>query len=502
MRPVPRVVLSAAAALALISGLAVAAAGATSPTVTGYDRFQRWDASHQARMDARETPHGALRAPLNLSSPSIFRTPQDVQQIAQDTLPGGEQNTQVEPDLAMDPNNANDVVAVMQQGRFKTGGSVDPGFAASLDGGKTWTHGNLPGLTVAVGGPFDRGSDASVVFGADHTVYASTLDFTFGHSVCPSAVGVQSSNDGGLSWGQPVFAENDTSCAVFNDKNWLGVDTNPASPFFGRLYLVWTQFTSTGGAPVLRYSNDNGATWSGLIQMAPPGIESEGLLPLIQSNGDITVVYDQTIGSQDFEVAQTSADGGATWGPIITIAEFLGAGDPGMRTGGLPAATIDPSTNDMYVVWQDTRFRTDGHNDIVISESSDGGATWSAVQKVNGPDPNGQVLDHFTPDVAAYGGVVHVTYRTRDFAGKAPSDFVDERYIVSADGGATFGGELVLGPPTDLTYAAVVTGGRAFLGDYMGVVANADVAHADWCVAQFQKNSRYNQTTWGATITR
>jgi hypothetical protein len=37
---------------------------------------------------------------------------------------------------------------------------------------------------------------------------------------------------------------------------------------------------------------------------------------------------------------------------------------------------------------------------------------------VKGPDPADQVLEHFTPDVAAYGGVVHVTYKSRDFAGK------------------------------------------------------------------------------------
>ena len=415
---------------------------------------------------------------------------------------GGEQNTQVEPDLAMDPNNPNNVVAVVQQGRFKTGGSVDPGFAASLDGGQTWTHGDLPGLTKPVGGFFDRASDATVVFGPDHTAYATTIAFSFGQSNCPSAVTVQWSHDGGRTWSQPVFPENDRTCAIFNDKNWLGVDTNPESPFFGRLYLVWSQFTATGGAPVLRYSDDEGQSWSSLIQMAPPGIEAEGLLPLIQANGDVTVVYDQTVGGRDFEVAQTSTDGGLTFGPIVQIAEFLGAGDPGMRTGGLPAAAIDPANDNMYVVWQDTRFRSDGHNDIVVADSADGGATWSPVRRVNGPDPNGQVLDHFTPDVAAFGGVVHVTYRTRDFAGKAPSDFVDERYIVSADGGATFGGELVLGPPTDLKYAAEVIGGRAFLGDYMGVVANGDAAYVDWCVARFLKNSRYNQTTWGATIDR
>jgi len=98
--------------------------------------------------------------------------------------------------------------------------------------------------------------------------------------------------------------------------------------------------------------------------------------------------------------------------------------------------------------------------------------------------------------------VVHVTYRTRDFAGKHASEFVDQRYIVSGDDGVTFGGELVLGPPTDLKYAAAVTGGRSFLGDYFGVVANADVAHAAWTVALYEKNARYNQTVWSATIER
>src|SRR5439155_8924875 len=306
----------------------------------------------------------------------------------------------------------------------------------------------------------------------------------------------------GLTWEDPVFTEKDASCDVFNDKNWLGADTNPSSPFFGRLYLVWSQFTATGGAGVLRYSDDGGATWSSLIYVTSPTAEVEGLLPVVQSNGDLTIVYDGFVDGQDFEVAQTSTDGGLTFGAPVTIAAFLGAGDPGLRTGGLPAAAIDPTNDHMFVAWQDTRFRSDGHNDTVISESTDGGASWSDPARVNGPDPNGQVLDHFTPDVAAFGGVVHVTYRTRDFAGKHASEFVDQRYVVSDDGGATFGGELVLGPPTDLKYAAAVTGGRSFLGDYFGVVADGDVAHAVWTVALYQKNARYNQTMWSASIER
>ena len=502
-RPVPILAIVLAGTTVAFGLSATAYATGEPGGLTGYQRALQADAARQARMDARGRPHAAAGAASNaVGHPAIFGSPRNVERIARDAVKGGEENTQVEPDIAMDPNNPDDIVAVSQQGRFKTGGSADPGFATSLDGGATWVHGNLPGLTKRVGGPFDRGSDVTVVFGPDHTVYSSTIDFSFGKKVCPSAVAVQSSADGGLTWHDPIFAENDRSCDVFNDKNWLGVDTDPASPYYGRLYLVWSQFTPTSGAGVLKYSDDNGQTWSDLIYVTSPDAESEGLLPLIASNGDLTIVYDQTIGSQDFEVAQTSTDGGLTFGLPVTIAESLAAGDPGIRTGGLPAAAIDPTTGEQYVVWQDTRFRSDGHNDVVLSASTDGGATWSDPARVNGPDPDGQILDHFTPDVAAYGGAVHVTYNTRDFAGKKPSGFVEERYIVSADGGSSFGGELILGPPIDLKYAAVVYGNRKFLGDYMGVVANTNVAHAVWAVARYQKNSRYNQALWSATIDR
>ena len=61
-------------------------------------------------------------------------------------LSGAEADTEVEPDIAVDPNDPDVVVAVFQQGRFdQSGGCVDPGFATSRDGGRTWITGSLPG---------------------------------------------------------------------------------------------------------------------------------------------------------------------------------------------------------------------------------------------------------------------------------------------------------------------------------------------------------------------
>src|SRR5438093_7325205 len=318
MRRSPRLVLAASTAATLFATLGARAQAApispAQPTNRGYEHMVRLEAARDAAMAARGHPHGARSARLTPSAPRIFGTVVDVQPISEDTLHQGERDTEVEPDIFMHPNDPDDIVAVVQQGRFKTGGSADPGWATSVDAGHTWTHGDLPGLTKAVGGPFDRGSDATVAFGPDHVAYASTIDFGFRHD-CPSAVGVNVSHDGGLTWDDPVFPENDASCDVFNDKNWLAVDTNPASPFFNRVYLVWSQFTSAGGAGVLRYSDDDGVTWSDLITLASPSDEVEGLLPLVHADGDVTVVTDSFVGGQDLEVAYTSTDGGLTWGP-------------------------------------------------------------------------------------------------------------------------------------------------------------------------------------------
>jgi len=428
-----------------------------------------------------------------------------VQQVSQDGVtgsPDAEPDTETEPDISVDPNDPNVVVAVVQQGRFADGGSVDPGFATSHDGGDTWVEGNLPGLTTAVGGPYQRASDPAVAFGPDGSVYATTLPFDA--STCRTAVSVQRSDDGGLTWGAPVFPQADDECAVFNDKNWIAVDTYPASPHAGRIYLAWDQFRG-GAAPhtepiVLRYSDDHGETWSDLVDASPTGSKAIGVIPLVEPNGDVVIVYDEFSSGDDVLVSQVSHDGGLTFDPPVKVSALRDALELRVRTGGLPTAAVDPVTGRLFVAWQDHRFRTDGHNDIVIARSSSEGTHWSHVRRVSPATPG---TGFFTPDVAAYGGVVHATYRSRDDSGETPSQFVDQRYIVSTDGGKTFLGERVIGPRTNLAYAAISGKTQAFLGDYAGVAASADAAHLVWCVARRSSGgAHYHQTTWSATILR
>jgi hypothetical protein len=76
--------------------------------------------------------------------------------------------TEVEPDTFAFGNT---IVSAFQVGRVSGGGSSNIGFATSSDGGSTWTHGFLPGITGNGGGPYGQASDASVAFDARHNIW-------------------------------------------------------------------------------------------------------------------------------------------------------------------------------------------------------------------------------------------------------------------------------------------------------------------------------------------
>jgi len=93
------------------------------------------------------------------------------------------------------------IVAAFQVGRVSGGGSSNIGWARSGDGGATWTHGFLPGITTNGGGTYGQASDAAVAYDARHRVWLiSSL------GINGSAVNVLTSRsvDGGLSWSNPV----------------------------------------------------------------------------------------------------------------------------------------------------------------------------------------------------------------------------------------------------------------------------------------------------------
>src|SRR5262249_24069915 len=223
------------------------------------------------------------------------------------------------------------------------------------------------------------------------------------------------------AWGAPVLVQDDTACNLFNDKNWIAVDTFPGSPHTGRVYSAWDRSDSAMGTQpqLLRYSDDRGATWSALVTVSPsiPLLNTIGAFPLVQPNGDLTIVYDTIFPPPNRVVSQTSHDGGNIFDAPVTVDTYEGHPVPGMRTANdailvVPGAAVDPGTGKLYAVWADGRCRSDGENDIVLSVSADGGASWGPLAVASETAP-AHPVNHFTPAVAAIGSTVLVAYGTR-----------------------------------------------------------------------------------------
>jgi hypothetical protein len=486
----------AAVTAALLAVPPSAGVAAHQPALPGRQRVEAFHDLDHARLVFRDQhPARAVAAPDNAERGLAFSATL-VKQISRDKLPATnpiEPDTQVEPDIDVDPNNPQHVVAAVQNGRDPNGGAQTIAYATSHDGGTTWVTKSLPGVTTQTGGAYDRASDPAVAFGPDGSVYAVSLVFNTNNN--SDGVAVSRSADGGVTWAQPVLAQSDNSGT--DDKEWITVDDFPSSPHFGRIYVVWDASSFSGQPTYLRYSDDQGQTWSARVTVSSASALTIGARPVVQPNGNVTIVY-ENFGAGTI-VAQTSSNGGSTFSSAVTVAADRASDPTDERAGSdLPSVAVDPTTGAIDVVWGDTRFRSDGTMDAVLSRSTDGGSTWSAPVRTN-QDSTTDGLTHMTPAVAAHGGSVYVTYRTRQKSGTSYSNLVGMAVIGSTDGGLTFGGEIPVGRRSDLTWAAQARG--KFLGDYMGLAASASAVHPVWCRAfQPQTAEQYHQTTWSASV--
>jgi hypothetical protein len=376
--------------------------------------------------------------------------------------------TEVEPDTF---SNGSTVVSAFQVGRFFNGGGTDIGFATSTNGGRSYTSGVLPGLTATsgfggtTGAPFERVSDASVAFDAAHGAWlVSSIPIT--SSLVVPTIFTNRSTDGGLTWSAPSSIPPPAAKTVSLDKNWIVCDNTQTSPYYGNCY---TEFDNPGEDDLeyMSTSSDGGLTWSQPVspQGNPRGLGGQ---PVVQPNGTVIVPFETVTGK---EAAFKSTDGGASWSQAVTIASiaFQTVGG-GLRTRPLPSAEIDGAGN-VYVAWEDCRFRTKcSSNDIVFSTSPDG-SSWSAVKRIP-IDPVTSGADHFIPglavDKATSGNSAHLalTYYFYPDATCTGGCQLDTGFISSPDGGNHWGPPTQLAGPTSLSDIANTSQGP-MVGDYI-----------------------------------
>ena len=250
----------------------------------------------------------------------------------------------------------------------------------------------MPGMTFSSGAasPFERVSDASVAFDARHNTWlVSSIPLLPSTSV--PTVFVNRSTDDGVTWSNPVQIPPPAAKQVDLDKNWTVCDNSSSSPFNGHCYTELDNF-GQGDLELMSTSTDGGATWSVPI---PTAGNDKGLggQPLVQPDGTVIVPYEALNGKI---AAFRSTDGGASWTKSVNVSGIRFHGVAGnLRTSPLPTAEID-RTGNVYVAWEDCRFRKQcASNDIVFSRSSDG-VNWSDVARVP-IDPVTSTADHFIP---------------------------------------------------------------------------------------------------------
>lgn len=406
---------------------------------------------------ASATHSATFTLTVNGTGPSLIRVSTDPF-----TNTSSQHATELEPDTFA---YGTTIVSSSQVGRFTDGGASDISWNTSADGGATWQHGMLPGITTYQGGgSWARVSDPTVAYDAKHGIWMIT-GLVIDSNVNGAGVSVSRSADA-LTWQNPVMAIGNDGQGY--DKEWIVCDNTATSPHYGNCYIE-VDVTSSGNTVIMSTSTDGGSTWS---TPASPGGSHAGLggQPLVQPNGTVVVPF-STNGSSVRSF--TSTNGGASWNSTVLVANISSSTVAGgLRDGsGLPSAEIDASGT-IYVAWQDCRFRSGcSSNDIVYSTSTNG-TTWSAVTRVpidattSGVDHfiPGFGIDHTTSGATAKLGVYYYFYPNANCSTSTCQ--LEVGFISSTNGGSTWSAPQTVAGPMSLSQVANSTQG-SMVGDYI-----------------------------------
>ncbi|MBZ5794610.1 glycoside hydrolase [Burkholderia contaminans] len=399
-------------------------------------------------------------------------------------------NAEVEPWLAVNPANPQNMIGVWQQDRWSNGGAHGHVAGYTFDGGATWARTTQPFSACAPGGlSYERASDPWVSIGPDGTAYSVAI--TFNQSNNSNAVAGSVSTDGGQTWSSPALlvANNEPTTQFFNDKE--SVTANPVKA--GTAYAVWDRLELPNGNPyanlhtqafrgptLFSKTTDGGKTWSKAKVIVHVRSRQQTIGNQIVVDPKSGTLFDFfNLIQPPFSKAAgkvafiKSTDDGATWTQPQVIAglQTVGVTDPNtgepVRTGDIiPEPAIDPASGQLYVVWQDSRFNGGKYDEIALSTSKDGGASWSAPLQVN--TPTGRPAFNPSVRVDNTGAVMVTHYDFRDLLAEnmttLPTGFWRK---ISLDGGTTFVAERRVAGPFDMKLAPNAEG--FFIGDYQGL---------------------------------
>jgi hypothetical protein len=313
-----------------------------------------------------------------------------------------------------------------------TGGQSFSGSAYSTNGGASFTD----------IGPVNPGSNTSNFLGGDpgincadaNTFFYSQIFDYYDSSLNPwAAIALNTSTDGGKSWGDPVPAAAKSAFYHLLDKPWSTVDPSNHK----RIFVSYTDFDTTfsSAACGANYrtaiefveSDDSGVTWSTTptvaievcgnagVQGSQMAVSSKGTMYISWVNLGVNFPF----GPRAIQVASYS---GGTLSAAMTV-------EPSVQPGGDSyylqgefrdfldmAMAIDhsgtASDGTLYITWADGRDKivpdpvaiqgAYAYDDVLLRSSTDGGKTWGFPVKVNSDIQSrlGSGHDHYQSGIA------------------------------------------------------------------------------------------------------
>jgi hypothetical protein len=338
-----------------------------------------------------------------------------------------------EEHIVVDPTDANHMIASSNDYS-----SCCDQWYTTFDGGYTWTTGDIS-KESDLGSGF--GSDPVTAIDPKHgtAIHASLnihVDDVTG-AICNPDVVASISTDGGITWdpsGDPVIVYPGSGCEdagpfVFNDKEWIVTDTNPASTLYGRTYMTWSRFYEIDGvyqeSPIWSsFSDDGGYTWSAAKEISGSAptctFQTSGLplecdedqfsVPTVGPDGTVTVSFQNEQNDATWETGETienqyfvvqSHNGGITWSPPVHVVDLEdGSTDYPINVDGRQTLTgfqtrvnsagnvvADPGSGRLYLVFADNRNGSHDvpnpqtNTDVFLMTSTDG-TTWAGPYQV------------------------------------------------------------------------------------------------------------------------
>ncbi len=434
-------------------------------------------------------------------------------------------NPHNETSIAVNPTNPLNQIGSANdyQLRLSPGGTVYETVHSrahvTFDGGQTWTTYPIRYNSYTSTG------DPAVAFDDSGNAYLATLGFLWSQNIgcCINPdILVAHSSDGGKTWSSPSRVAAGTgsfgSVGVLNDKEFIAAWGD------GNAIVTWTQYNDgIGGSyissPIFAsVTHDGGDTWSAPTEISGSAAfcigaqggtacnQSQGSVPTVAADGSLYVAFinfaePATTGRDQYLVVKVDpATGQRVAGPYqvglvydgftdypISIDGRQTYQDSQFRTWAVGNITADPTNaGHLAVIWSDMRnstlpapsnpYSATTNSDIVVSQSLDGGATWSApaVLPASG--------DQFMP-WGAYdaGGKLRIGYFDRSY------DAANHKYGYSlatetAWGSLTFAPSQLTTALSDPTRDTRWFSGRTpnpdfphpttFLGDYSGLAAS------------------------------